>query len=247
MAGSSIIMKTPLFLFYGTKNRKVDSGRDLGFRSHPQEVLAATDRARFAKPGNIVIFGGGFGALPLRLYPLLNQRPDHGGQVKWIPRILLLTFALSLRCGAELPPEKADPAAATPDPRYYPSGSTPASTPQQNRGITIFNNEVFDFPSDRPQPETKVSPVTGEKRYLGDEPDYNSEQRQSWIDKCSGKENFRDCFQNEKKASQDQQRQQFNSVERNQAQPYSDPASVPDSSDKREPAFGGVELEKGSK
>ena len=65
---------------------------------------------------------------------------------------------------------------------------------------------VFDSPKNT-TPKTLRSAVSGADRYVGEEPDYNTEQRAEWLEICAPKKNDPDikaygvCYENEKKKS----------------------------------------------
>lgn len=84
-------------------------------------------------------------------------------------------------------------------------------------GVKVFDDKVFDLtPKDAAQPQTSK-----EGRVIAEEPDYNTEQRQQWLDACEpikGKdgEAYRECYANQKASSKKKQRQDFDSVARRQ-------------------------------
>ena len=121
------------------------------------------------------------------------------------------------------------------------AGQDTGTKPQANRGIQVFDDRVFDL-------GTQSSPPTTSKggRNLDSEPDYNSQQRQEWIDKCSerGKESskaFKECFSEQKNRTLGKVRERASEVEQKLAPPKTRSAPILDESRPAEPAFGGVE------
>ncbi len=82
---------------------------------------------------------------------------------------------------------------------------------------------VFNFDSPKrtdPGPKgTKGIPRETGERYWGEEPDYNTRQRDQWLEICAPKKNvnfdaYRECYQNEKKKSNAALRESFEEKER---------------------------------
>ena len=123
------------------------------------------------------------------------------------------------------------------------AGSDTGTRPQQHRGIQVFDDKVFDLGSQTAAPSTSKG-----GRQLDSEPDYNTDQRQDWIDKCRerGKESskaFKECFSDEKNRSLGKVRERASEVEQ-KLSPKTRSAPLPDESRPGEPAFGGVEQER---
>lgn len=77
-----------------------------------------------------------------------------------------------------------------------PPGSTPP--PSQIQRVQVFDDRVFDLSTDKTAPTTTKSSTTGAERYLADEPDFNSGQRNEALQKCSGattSQEQRECYQ----------------------------------------------------
>jgi hypothetical protein len=152
---------------------------------------------------------------------------------------LVLVVLVSVSAWAELPPAAPPPAPAPAN-----SGAGTPSYAPANRGITIFNDKVFELSTDQTAPTTRESP-SGQKRYLADEPKYNVQTRQEAIDKCSGQEDFKGCFNREMSNSASEVQKNFNRVEDRLSQPFRNQNSISDEPGKKsEPAFGGVEESK---
>lgn len=84
----------------------------------------------------------------------------------------------------------------------------PTSTPgSQIQRVQVFDDRVFILGSDKPPPSTSKSTTSGAERYLADDPDYNTGQRNEWINNCSSTKDqkaFKECF--EKQRSEGRQR-----------------------------------------
>ena len=91
-------------------------------------------------------------------------------------------------------------------------------------GVKVWDDRVFDLtPKEAAQPQ-----ISKEGRVIAEEPDYNTEQRQQWLDACAPMRDkdaqaYRDCYANQKAGSAKKRRQDFDNVERRQAQPNSVP------------------------
>ena len=103
----------------------------------------------------------------------------------------------------------------------------------------------------RPQVNPPTTTLQGNPRYnSGDQADYNTEQRQAWLEKCEPLrevdfKGFKKCFETEKKKTQNEIKRRFREVESRQGQPFrnvSPGASMMDEPP-RNPAFE-VDVEK---
>lgn len=109
---------------------------------------------------------------------------------------------------------------------------------------------VFDPPKKDSAPRTTKSAVSGTDRFFGDDPDYNTEQRQQWLDTCAPKKEtdfaaYRECYQNEKRKSKAEIQRRFDQTERRQQGILRNTGSVPSLGDSPggSPSFGGAEVE----
>ena len=123
----------------------------------------------------------------------------------------------------------------------------PAPAPQ-GRGIQIFDDRVFDLKPSETKPTTRKSSVTGSERFLADEPDYNSEQREQWIESCQPQRDknlqaFRDCFNGQKRKAKQDLRNKFDKVESEQDIPLEKRLPSSDKSPSSAPAFREVDLD----
>ena len=108
---------------------------------------------------------------------------------------------------------------------------------------------VFDAP--KPEsipPRTSKSTVSGSERFVGEEPDYNTEQRAQWLATCArfkeaDLQAYRDCYAKEKRKSRERLQRGVADRERGQRGSYrnSGESSVPGEPQKN-PAFD-VEVE----
>lgn len=125
----------------------------------------------------------------------------------------------------------------------------PSPAPNQYRGQQVLSDSVFgDVGKESTTPATSKSPYSGQERGMGAEPDYNSAQRAEWLSKCEAfrgvdSKAFRDCYNEEKKKTQDALKNSREAVERRQNTPLRNATSVPDLGDTGERAFGGVDSE----
>ena len=86
--------------------------------------------------------------------------------------------------------------------------------PQQ--GGDVFNPAPAKAPAAAAPTESAPAP---KKRWVGDEPDYNSAQREEWLEICAPKKEvdyaaYRECYFREKKRSRDGIKRQQSGVER---------------------------------
>jgi hypothetical protein len=100
---------------------------------------------------------------------------------------------------------------------------------------------VFDLQSRFPPPTSSKS-LDGVERNIGEEPDYNTAQRKQWMDKCGPKrevsmQDFRDCYEAEKRKTQAEVRKSFDARERRQSQPFRNVGPEADPGETRNPAF----------
>lgn len=91
----------------------------------------------------------------------------------------------------------------------------------RQRGVGVFNDGIFNVDSGSNAP-SGPPPVSAGGRYMGDAPDYNTEQQAAWKRACARFRNtdarqYRDCYLQEKAKNQEQVRQSFERVERGQA------------------------------
>lgn len=94
-----------------------------------------------------------------------------------------------------------------------PSSSGTGSTPSTIQRVQVFDDRVFELGVDKSAPTTSKSGTTGTERYLAEEPDYNTGQRNEWLQKCSGEANskaFSECFTREKERGRQQLRERNN-------------------------------------
>lgn len=123
--------------------------------------------------------------------------------------LLILNLAL-----AESPPSQ-------PSGAQYQLGPNPPSNGQQfNPGTIKVLDENFFSPSPVRGKGGEVEMAPNGREYAAD-PDYNSEQREQWLQKCAPYREkdtklFRECFQQEKDKMRLDLRQKFDAVERRQ-------------------------------
>ena len=81
----------------------------------------------------------------------------------------------------------------------------PAAKSKAGPGVDNWDDRVFDVQKPPSGPKTSKGVMSGTERYLAEEPEYNSKQREEWLDTCSKyKENskaYRDCYGAERKRS----------------------------------------------
>jgi hypothetical protein len=108
------------------------------------------------------------------------------------------------------------PAAAETSPPTAPAGAV--GNPSQGAPQKPPEPSVFDLQS-KPGPITTKSAATGTERFVGSEPEYNTEQRAKWLETCEPRKAvdynaYRECYQNEKKKSAAAVRESIESTER---------------------------------
>lgn len=119
-----------------------------------------------------------------------------------------LKFALG-----EAPPSQ--PAGA----QYQINPNSQSSGQEFNPGtIKVFDENFFSSPPRGKNGEPLLAP--NGREYAAD-PDYNSEQREQWLEKCAPYKDkdtklFKECFQREKDKMRLDLRQKFDAVERRQ-------------------------------
>lgn len=155
----------------------------------------------------------------------------------------LLCLVVPLVSHAELPPERVQPPANPPPAQGQGQTAAPA-----NRGIQIFDDRVFKLSVDEVKPTTRKSP-NGSERTLAEEPDYNTAQREQWIQTCSPQSQksqraFKDCFEKEKRKSRDSLNRRVNEVESRQAEPLRNQPPIVDEPKGGETILRGIEIEK---
>ena len=106
-----------------------------------------------------------------------------------------------------------------------PQGQGPGTTPppSQIQRVKVFDDRVFDLSTDKTAPTTIKSGTTGTERYLADEPDFNTGQRNEAISKCSGttsSQEYRDCYQSQMQKFKDRVRENVNSPKGNSGSPW---------------------------
>lgn len=84
--------------------------------------------------------------------------------------------------------------------------SQPVQTPAANNNIKIFDDRVFNLDGGTSLPDARVSPRSGEMRYLDNskELDYNTEQRDRWLKNCASLKEvdfkaFKECVESQKR------------------------------------------------
>lgn len=108
-------------------------------------------------------------------------------------------------------------------PASAPQGQ-PAQTvpqPQSSYPKPVGSNPNFDdnfFNVIKKSEVSKPSPGGGGGRYVGEEPDYNTAQRAEWLAVCEPQKEvsmtaYRECYNGEKRKSQDRIRMRFKAVE----------------------------------
>ena len=98
---------------------------------------------------------------------------------------------------------------------------------------------VFDSPKND-APKTSRSALTGADRFVGEEPDYNTEQRAEWLKTCeplksSDLKAYRECFENEKRKTTAQVRKSFDDSQRRQGPTRGTSSALPLMEDRPEP------------
>ncbi len=107
--------------------------------------------------------------------------------------------------------------------------------------VQIWDDRVFELGQKDPPPTTRKG-ASGQERYLGSEPDYNSGQRAEWLQTCESLRNdlraYRDCFAKQKLKSGESLQQSRAEVEGRSALPARNiPIPMYDSEAQRNPAF----------
>ncbi len=151
---------------------------------------------------------------------------------------VFLVFGMASSAFAELSP-------AAPASGAQGAATSPAPVP---RGIKVFDDRVFELSRDTQPAGTTKSPVTGQQRYLGEEPDYNYVQRDQWLQTCAplrdqDSKEYRDCFNREKGKTMSDVLTRLNEGVRTVA-PERDQIPLLEDTQRREPAFGGVNVER---
>jgi hypothetical protein len=140
--------------------------------------------------------------------------------------------------GAETPPAGGPTATAPANPL-----ATPLMNPMGPRTRNGLDDGFFE---DKKEAEAGVKvgsdgiPLSQSGRYLGAEPDYNSQDREDWISECEparqqGTKAFRECFAAKKKQAAQTLREKFDAVEKRQGQTLKD-IPTPLMDEGREPA-----------
>lgn len=101
-----------------------------------------------------------------------------------------------------------------------PQQPAPSQQPQsQIQRVKVFDDRVFDLSIDKPAPPTTSKSVnSGTERWLADEEDVNSGQRQQWKETCAGAPDAktqRDCYAKEKQKGVRELREKFNNRKSN--------------------------------
>lgn len=153
-------------------------------------------------------------------------------------KMILLGLLSVITARAELPPQAPPPAAA-------PAQQAPAPA---NRGIQIFDDRVFKLSVDEEKPKTRKS-ASGTERTIAEEPDYNTEQRDQWIQTCSpmGKKSqraYKECYEGEKRKSRESGKRRINEIERRQEQPLRNTDPIVDEPKGGDSIMPGVEVER---
>lgn len=149
-------------------------------------------------------------------------------------RVLCASLFLSSFAFAEI---------ATPGTPQQPQQQQP-----QNRGVKVFDDGVFVLSSDKKEPTTTKS-QTGAERPLASEPDYNTEQREQWLETCAPQQEanpkgYRDCYKREKKKTTDANKRRMNSVNEREKQQFRTAEPIPDSAPLGNPLIPDVEIKK---
>lgn len=128
---------------------------------------------------------------------------------------------------------------------------TPAPGPSQppQRGVKVFDDGVFILSSDKKEPTTTKSTTTGAERPLAGQADYNTEQRDQWLETCSplqesNPKGYRDCYKNEKKKTLDANKRRLNSVNEREKSGFRTADPIPDSAPRGNPIMPEVQINK---
>ena len=138
-------------------------------------------------------------------------------------------FAIALAVAATARAESGFYSPPAANPPANGAGAQPGQTAAG--GQAPAGPSVFDL--QKPSgPKTTKSSTSGTERFYGDDPDYNTAQREQWIQSCEAEKNksmedFRRCYQERKKGSNADLRRRFDRVERNLGQPLGAPDRAP--------------------
>lgn len=162
--------------------------------------------------------------------------------------IRAIVIALVLVSGLAKAEEAANGAPGQPNITVNVQQPAPSAAP--SRGVNIFSDSVFgDVGKPQTGPVNSKSSNTGTVRTLAGEADYNSGQREQWLNTCAqyrGNDSkaYRECFEGERKKAADGLRQSRDAVEKRQGLPLRNSATLPDvGTPEGERAFGGAEVE----
>lgn len=65
-------------------------------------------------------------------------------------------------------------------------------------GVQVFDDKVFELSRDKPREDTVRTSPRGNTLYVDEEPDYNTKNRQDWMDACAEfrgqPKKYRECF-----------------------------------------------------
>ena len=156
-------------------------------------------------------------------------------------KLLLVSLAIvtlnSVKADQPAQPFPTAPAGATAAPAYPPGNVSPLGK------INIWDDKVFDIQK-APSPGSKSSKgsIRGTERYYADEADFNSEQRQQWIESCAPSEDKSKCFQDKRKANTENIKRQVSDVNARNSDPMRNMQNLPQGLGGS--SFGGVDVDR---